>query len=259
MQTPRQNVNRIGVGSVTTQLLLAAGASVGLLGLSSAFLRNALVPKPSMITVSSIEPSTADLRYVLVRSGLTPRNLAAAGVTSESLPSVVSAVRGVMAENEATLRQADADYRTATATVERLERLTQAGLASAEDLQSLQNARSARSQAASTRTTVVQLVFESGLGQVNAGADLTLLRENAARPTYTKHRIAERTDPQWTTLRDASSNVREAADAGRNADPISSSTVAAADAEPAAVTAGQRLAHAREIQAAWLNSTVVQP
>ena len=85
-------------------------------------------------SVALIEPSATELAVALMRAGVGPEALAAAGLSANGATNVVGDLRDLMIANPGTLSAADAAYASAKQSVDHLKRLIQSGLGAAENV-----------------------------------------------------------------------------------------------------------------------------
>lgn len=198
------------------------------------------------IAITSLLPTThsGSISATLLRAGLTPQALTAAGANNGDITSVATAVRAVLDEQQGTLDTADAALLAAQGTIERLERLVQSGQASSEDHTALTAARSSKATAVTNRDAVLNAVFTAAAGTLTSekSTALTQIRANGGVSAPMQYRLASRSDADWLAIRNAAANTRIAAQQGCAADGACVSLMATVNAEPATVAAATRLA-----------------
>lgn len=183
--------------------------------------------------------STSD---ALMRVGLGPDALAAAGVTSGEVAGLVEDVEDHLTANPSDLSDADGDYAEARAEVDRLERLVRSGQATAQEVSDLATEKSALSTAESDRQTAIDAIFDAGTASLSAGekAALENIRDNAHWGTPIEFLVVDRTDLEWLDLREALADEEAAAEEGVAQDPTCASLLSTERSDsdvPAAKTA----------------------
>ncbi len=247
--TPRSRA-----GHIATFVLgvLALGGAVA--ALSAALPSVAMRTSPLLV-----QPATpAELAGALVRAGLTPEHLAAAGVDGTRARAVYAAAEAHLEEHIGTLRGADADLAEARAEHDRLLRLVQSGTGSPEDVTALASARTTLAGAQSAADAANAGLFAAATEGLSGGevAAVQTARTNAGagRALATRYLLQERTEAQWRRLRDALANRRIAAARGEEPDQGAAGTCLDADADSATAAANLQ-ANLAGVQAAWEAAT----
>ena len=156
----------------------------------------------------SIVPTQAELETALIRAGLEPESLAAAGVTSNQVDGIVDDVRTWLTNNPTDLSAADAAYESARENSDQLRRTIQSGVGTGEDVTAYTSAMSNLQQAISDRDTALNAIFNAGTADLTQAIvdDLTVVRGNAGPWDYLSVEFlakSGRTEAQWVDLREA--------------------------------------------------------
>ena len=162
-------------------------------------------------TVALASPGLAsDISDTLLRAGLAPNALAAAGVQASKMTDIVEDVEAYLDANSTTLSSADADYVAAKKEVDRLRRLVRSGSAGAQDISDLATAKQDQSAATSDRDSALDALFAAGTANLTAGAVSTLstIRTNRGWSLPIEFLAKERGEQAWIDLRDALINEK---------------------------------------------------
>jgi hypothetical protein len=206
-------------------------------------------PLPLLIT----PPSTpADYPATLIRAGLDPKALAAAGVSSQSVSSVLSAAATQMNSAPNDLSNADTAYASARTQVDQLTAQIQSGHGSQDDIATLSTAQSNLATANSQRQAALDAIFNAGtanLSNAQKTALSTIRANRAAWDLPLEFLVVNREQSEWVAVRDALANERiavslpdslsqaaQASLATWRADPAVSAAKASSDANLSAVT-----------------------
>ncbi len=159
-------------------------------------------------------PLPTDFKVKLLRAGLTPRALAAAGVSQGSVLPTLQAAADQMNGAPTAMDNADASYRSARAAADALAAKIQGGTASQEEIASYPSAKTALESAEAARLSVLDGYFSSATANLTANqrAALVTIRGNRALGFPEEYLVVTRTEAQWLALRDALSNERQAAE-----------------------------------------------
>lgn len=194
---------------------------------------------------------------VLMRAGLDPVALAAAGLTAPAVHAVVEAALEEASSQAATLAAADEAARGARQTVDRLARIVQSGTASQEQIAQLSSARSMLAAAHANQHAALDAVFAAGAAQMGEGQRriATAIRTNRSWGLPI-HQLAaspnEMTEAQWVMLRDAISCKSACTRLGEEVP--SDVTAAVASAESVTDVASAKSSHqagVATVAAAW--------
>ena len=160
---------------------------------------------------ATVFPLPTDFKEKLLRAGLTPRALAAAGVSPASVLPTLQAAADEMNSTPTALDTADASYASARTTSDALAARIQSGKANQEDLASYLVAKTALVSAEATRQSEVDGYFTAATANLtsNQRAALVTIRANRAWGFPEEYLVVERTEAQWLALRDALSIERQ--------------------------------------------------
>ena len=165
-------------------------------------------PLPVVEVELTTESSTVDVG--LRRVGIRPESLAAAGVSSPSLGTLLEGADDWFVANPSALPNADAAYADARVTRDQLLRKVQSGLATDQEVIDLQQAEAAFDAAELDRTAALDQLFQAASAELSAAqvATLSQIRANA-RWKFPEHFLVEERDQAtWVELRDALANER---------------------------------------------------
>jgi hypothetical protein len=203
------------------------------------------------------EPIQLDpvLGPMLIRAGLAPENLAAAGVSSALADDVVIAVETWLGQNASTLSNSDARCFAAVTDRDALVRKVRSGLASGQEVADCPAACSEHDAAIAERTQILDTIRAAGCDVVTVEIEnrLARLRVNAAAwnipPEYL---VTDRTQEEWVALRAALANERISAKYGEDPDPADQVLLATVRAEQEVATAKVNLdTNLAAVKAAW--------
>ncbi|MFN0007040.1 MAG: hypothetical protein ACKVXR_03955 [Planctomycetota bacterium] len=158
----------------------------------------------------------ADFQVKLLRAGLGAEALAAAGVSSGTIISVLQAAADQLNAHPSDLTTADASLVAARVESDRLRVKIQSGQASQEEISAYQSATSNLASASTARQAALEAVFTAATANLTAPqrAALTQIRANRAVDHSSgfpvEFLVASRTEVQWTALRDALANEKQA-------------------------------------------------
>ncbi|MBI5285617.1 MAG: hypothetical protein HY874_11035 [Chloroflexi bacterium] len=170
------------------------------------------LPTPAVMLAASealLPPPPANFRVTLLRSGLRPEALAAAGVPPSSIASALQAAQSLTMVPTA-LASADAAFANARRASDRLERLIQSGKGTPADVAAYQIARAALASATAQRQAVLDQVFDAATTSLSTLQRTALinLRANAAWNLPPEFLVVNRTQEDWVRLRDALANEK---------------------------------------------------
>ncbi len=190
------------------------------------------------------EPTGKDVALALGRVGITPANLAAAGVSQAQANTLLSAAESHFdAATFGALQTEDASVNTLTRRVSDLRTQIRAGQADCGTLSPIQTQLST---AKSGRDTVLGDLFDAATAALPSETIglIQTLHANADRQVPISYRTAIRTDAEWTRLRTALANLDQAGRLdGVDADTVCSQLVSGCDSEPAVSRARTDLAN----------------
>lgn len=201
-----------------------------------------------------IEPAASELAVALIRAGMGPEALAAAGLSPGGATMVVSNLRDFMIANPAALDVADAAFASAKQSVDELKRLIQSGQGEAEDVTAYNAAKTQLSLAQTQRQSVLDDFFTAAtadLGQTQKDT-LTAIKGNSDWDRPAEFLVVNRTQAQWVELRECLANERIATDQGEDPDPDAQTTLSDyRSAAPVAAAKANLDANLAVITAAW--------
>lgn len=195
-----------------------------------------------------------DLVHGLGAAGLTPEALAAAGVDHESATAVVAAAASYLGHSPNALGSAVTHLGAASAEVDRLERLVRRG--AAIESAAVTAAREDRDDAQGTLDALLAGLRASAMSPLAAGerAALNAIRPNLDRDVPVEYMLAERSEADWTNLRDALANESQAQSGVTEVDHDCSSLLESARDEGVADAQANLAAHLETVKAAYLSA-----
>ena len=169
-----------------------------------------------------VAPTASDLEVALLRSGLGPEALTAAGLSGANAATVVSDLITYMTINPGVLDSADVSFSSAKVAADQLKRTIQSGLGTAEDLTAYTTAKANLASATTSRAGVISDFFTAATDDLSQAqkAALSTIRGNAYWDRPTEFLTVTNTEADWVELRDALAHERianangEAVDAG---------------------------------------------
>ncbi|MBI5283451.1 MAG: hypothetical protein HY874_00010 [Chloroflexi bacterium] len=169
-----------------------------------------LTPAAVFAASEALPPPPADFRVILLRAGLKPEALAAAGIAPSSIASALQSAAQSIAAAPSALATADADFAHARGESDRVERLIQSGKGTPADVSAYQNAKAALATATAQRSAVLDQLFASATANLSAAqrTALTNLRANAAWNLPPEFLVVNRSQEDWVRLRDALANEK---------------------------------------------------
>jgi hypothetical protein len=197
-------------------------------------------------------PPPADFPSTLIRAGLDPKALAAGGVSSQSISTVLAAAATQMNSSPTALSIADDAYATARTQVDHLTSQIQSGHGTQEDISALATATADIATATAARQDALDAIFNAATQNLTQAQQLALskIRSNRSWDLPLEFLVVDRPQEQWVAVRDALANERiavdlpgtlnQAAQAGLavwRSDPAVASAKSSSDANLTAVTA----------------------
>lgn len=183
------------------------------------------VPPSAILAAAAAQGHAADvdLPVVMIRAGLDAKALAAAGVSSGSIPAVIQAANTAASEQAGALATADANYASNRATADRLQRQIQSGHGNQEAVSAYQAACTARDSAATARDTALAAVITGATAGLSSGqrSALATIRANRSWNLPLEFLVVNREQAEWVALRDALANEKIAAKVGDEPDAAS--------------------------------------
>lgn len=212
----------------------------------------ALRAAPAHAAVSDTD-ANRQLRNLLVRAGLGPDSLAAAGVDAAKAAEVVAAVRGVLTEQGASLKLADENHRAASILRQQIIAKVQAGVSTEQDRSALTAADASLASAGQTRTSVLNAAIAAANAvlspeQVQALAAIRTLPADLPL----KYRVASMNSGQADTLRSALGEARAASAVGEEPSSDTETLISTLNSNQAVSNANSNLINnAIAVTSAW--------
>lgn len=203
-------------GMVVAQVVMAVGG-MGVAGWSiwwgmSSANRPVLSFPTSQPAPNRIAPMrNSDVAAMMMRCGLAPEHLNAAGVSAEGITAVFTAMKSHLSERFVAVRQNEIDYAAKNRVASSLDSKVRSGLATAEDRQTAATRRSeaaALKSAYSAYTSAALAAATESLTE-NQRALIATLHHNASQGVPLQYRGVNRTAEQWIALRDALTHRRQ--------------------------------------------------
>lgn len=162
-----------------------------------------------------------ELRVALIRAGLAPQTLAAAGLTPVQVGTAVAALHQANVALPVSLRDLDHAVGEARNARDQAERLIQSGRADAQQIAAFPALEQALASASAARETAVQSLFAAATASLSATQRATLIaiRTNAHWKLPTEFLVVERSEVEWVALRNALANERIATRNGDTPNP----------------------------------------
>lgn len=160
--------------------------------------------------------AAADTADSLMRAGLGPDALAAAGISSGEVATLIADAETYIDANSTELSDADADYVSLRAEVDALRRKVRSGQASAEEISSLATKQSQLATAESDRESAIEAIFDAATDSLSAAEKTALanIQANRTWATPIEFLVINRTDQQWLDLSEALTNEAVANEEG---------------------------------------------
>ena len=212
----------------------------------------------AVLAATTPTPPPPDYKVLLLRSGLSPEALAAAGVQPGQIAGTVQSAVGAVSLAPDGLRLADAAYATARANTDRLKRKIQAGKAEEGDVQAYQTAKASLATATTQRETILTQVFDAATASLGESRRQTLLniRANKSWSLPTEFLVVNRSQEEWVQLRDFLANERIAPKVGEEPDPTAQAALAQWRANVSVAAAKTGLdTHLATIRTGWTQAT----
>lgn len=196
-----------------------------------------------------------ELAIALSRLGLEAHALAAAGLSDSQTTALVGRVRAHLSEHIQDLRDADQNWASKRAEVDRLERKIRSGKSAPGDLALLSTARTELAAAATQRQEVLDAV--SSAAGVNLGSSplVTLGTIKTNRATWdlpVQYLTQSRELGDWVALRDALANDRISTARGEEPDPQAHQLLLGVQAQPEVASAASNLqSNLALVSSAW--------
>jgi len=230
------------------------GLTFLLIGIPFWWLRVPRLPAPVMVKVALPPTPPADFPSTLIRAGLDPKALAAAGVSSSSVSSVLSAAATQINASPTALSSADDALATARTQVDHLTSLIQSGHGTQDDITALATANSNLATATSQRQAALDAIFSSATANLTDGQKTALskIRSNRSWDLSLEFLVVDRDESQWVQVRDALANERIAVSLPDSLNQTAQSNLATWRADPAVAAAKSSLdANLSAVTGSW--------
>ena len=168
------------------------------------------IPAATMLRLSLPPTTPADFPATLIRAGLDPKALAAAGVASGTVSAVLSNAASQINSDPTALSSADDALASARTSVDHLTSLIQSGHGTQDDITALATAQSSLATATSQRQTALDAIFNAAVANLSDAQKTALSKIRANRPwdVAIEFLVVDRTESQWVQVRDALANER---------------------------------------------------
>jgi len=207
----------------------------------------------------------ADFPCTLIRAGLDPAAIAAAGVLSGTVSSILQGAADTINAHPMDLPNADTAFAAARVDSDRLRILIQSGRASQEDITAYQTAMANLATATSQRQAALDQIFTSAIANLPAGQRtvITQVRTNRAsdfsKDFPTEFVTVDRTQETWVSVRDCLANEHIGVTYPETLDQGAQAQLAAWRADPTVSAAKNALdANLASVTAAWNAAAGVQ-
>lgn len=219
------------------------------------FVRIQLIEKTkATASMLPLMPTASELAVALIRAGLDAETLAAAGVSPNSVGTVVGDVTDHLMTNQTLIELADAAHAQAKQQANQLKRVIQSGRATSEQIDAYPGATLQMSQDRAQCQALVDAVLNAATANVSQAQRDTLgaIQENRNWDLPLEFLVVDRTEPQWVELRDCLANERIAAKLGEAPDAGPQATLAQLRSDPLVAAAKANLdANSAIIDNAW--------
>jgi hypothetical protein len=210
-------------------------------------------PQPVEAAFVPIDTISDELEVPVLRAGLTPEFLAAAGISSGAVNVILNAAADDFGDGSA-LEAADATFTSARQTHDSLQRLVKSGLGSDEDVTALTAAETALDSATAARDLVLSSALAAGKAEMTSAQQATIatLCANRSRRFPTEFLVLDLESADWLKLRSALGDEKAAPKLGLDPNPELQSFLSAKRADSAVATAKANLdSNLAAIQTAW--------
>ncbi len=242
---------------MSTQLRRARLPAIFVLAIVAAFLSwkiTSIEQRHATAAMTDLLPTPAEVGTALLRVGLDPQALAAAGVTPGAASGVVADAAEHLTSDAAALALADSAFAQARGECDTLRRIIQSGRATPQQLAAYQAAKLQRQQAQAQREELLQQLFDdatAGITNAQRGA-LATIRGNRDWGLPVEFLVVDRAEAQWIELRDCLANESIAQEYGEDPDPQAQAFLAEARSNPFVALAGANLQTSLDlVSSAW--------
>jgi hypothetical protein len=159
---------------------------------------------------TAVFPVPSDFKVKLLRAGLDPRALCAAGVGSGSILASLQAAADTMNGAPTALDSADTSFASSRNAADALARKIQSGKASQEEIANYPAAQNALQSAEAAQQSVLDGFFLAAIANLSNPQRVALanIRANKSWELPAEYLVVTRSEPDWVALRDALANER---------------------------------------------------
>jgi hypothetical protein len=211
-------------------------------------------PAPAISQRPEIDPLTnGELGMALVTAGLSPKALAAAGLSESQVTALVGRARTHLTEHIQELRDADQALFSAQASHDALQRRIQSGQGNQADLTNFATAASDLASARTARQSVISDLITASVNGLAAEktSALATLRANASWELPPQYLVVNHSESDWVALRDAVANDAISARNGNDPDPDAHTLLLQAQADPSVAASSASLQNLNALNLAW--------
>lgn len=201
-----------------------------------------------------LAPTADELTSAMLRIGLGPAQLTAAGGSPSAVATVVGDCLVDMIADPAAIELADAAFAGSKQQCDLLKRVIQSGQATSEQIDAYAVAMTQLSLAEAQRHNVLNGLLTSAAASLSASQQSTLaaIRGNRNWDLPIEFLTVDRTEAQWVQLRDALANERISAKLGQQPDPEAQALLQQLRGNPTVATAKANLdANLTVVTTAW--------
>ena len=236
---------------------------VAALGVAGFLTWLAVSPKlKSSATAAVITPSNVELTDSLVRAGLGPEQLAAAGFNAGDVENALTDVWTYLLQHENDLENADIALREASDTYHGLLRLVQTRQATEQQESEFAAAETAYLTAMAARDSALDAIFDAGGADFEQSPEmqrLATIRANQHWRTPWEFLVVDREESAWVALREALAAERFALKHEVEVDPSAAALLAQERQNPLVDAAMTNLAeNLDDITLAWNDAVAPQ-
>lgn len=198
--------------------------------------------------------SAVSLRDALAGLGISPKSLAAAGVTAAQASTVLADAQAYLTEHAESISVLASTQSDAVTRVDSLRSLVVSGRATRDDFSAFTQAKTALAEATSAIQSLNTQFFEASTHSLSATQVQTLrtIRSNDERDHPVQFLVISRLDSEWIALRDALSIEAECAKSETAVPADTQIILSSARADPAVTAAVLGLSNAlAAIQSLW--------
>ena len=201
-----------------------------------------------------LAPTADELAAAMLRIGLGPAQLTAAGGSPSTVATVVGDSLDDMIANPAAIELADAAFAESKQQCDLLKRVIQSGQATLEQIDACAVAMTQLALAEAQRHSVLNNLFTCAAENLSASQQSTLaaIRGNRNWDLPIEFLTVDRTEPQWVQLREALANERISAKLSQEPDPEAQALLQQLRGNPLVATAKANLdANLTVVTVAW--------